>query len=107
MSVEETKVEVKPVDKAKVRHLVKIAVYLFIITAVEFVIAFTIGPGTMRTILFIMLTILKAFYIVDEFMHLGHEAKGLRMAIIYPLVLVLWLILALLMEGGYIHNVRF
>ena len=107
MSTEETKVTVQPVDKAKVKHLVKIALYLFAITVVEFIFAFTMQAGDLRTTFFVLLTILKAYYIVYEFMHLGHEAKGLRWSVIFPMVLVLWLLVALLNEGGYIHAARF
>ena len=106
MSVEETKIEVKPVDKAKVKHLVKIALYLFLITGAEFAIACTLGAGGLRTTIFIVMTIVKAYYIVQEFMHLGHEVKGLRMSIVLPMLLVLWLIVALIVEGGYIADVR-
>ena len=107
MSTEETNITVKPLDKAKVRHLVKIALYLFAITVVEFIIAFTVGAGDFRTIVFVGLTIFKAYYIVSEFMHLGHEAKGLRYMVIYPMILVVWLIVALLIEGDFINSIRF
>lgn len=107
MTSEETNITVKPVDKAKVRHLVKIALYLFAVTVVEFIIAFTLSAGDLRTIIFVVLTIVKAYYIVSEFMHLGHEEKGLRWSIIFPLILVVWLIVALIVEGDYINTIRF
>lgn len=106
MNIEENKSIVQPVDTAKVKHLVKIALYLFLVTVVEFIIAFTLGAGGLRTSLFVIMTIVKAFYIVSEFMHLGHEVKGLRWSIIFPLILVVWLIVALLIEGSYIHFER-
>jgi cytochrome c oxidase subunit 4 len=47
--------------------------------------------------LFIVMTLVKAFYIVMKFMHLGHEKKSLRMYIIIPylffIVYMSWLIL--------------
>ena len=43
----------------------------------------------------------KAFYIVGTFMHLKDEVKSLIMTILIPLTFVLWLILALLIEGGF------
>ena len=56
--------------------------------------------------LFIILTIIKAYYIVWAFMHLEGETKGLRNAIVYPLVfLILYLSFILLHEGNYIHDV--
>ncbi|MDB2613221.1 cytochrome C oxidase subunit IV family protein [bacterium] len=35
-------------------------------------------------LIFIVLTIIKAAYIVMEFMHLGHEVKGLKLSILLP-----------------------
>jgi cytochrome c oxidase subunit IV len=107
MNIEENKIVVQPVDKAKVRHLVKIALYLFVVTFFEFIIAFSMDAGGLRTSIFVIMTIVKAFYIVSEFMHLGHEAKGLRWAVIFPLILVVWLLIALLVEGSYINSLNF
>ncbi|RLD23184.1 MAG: hypothetical protein DRI71_05940 [Bacteroidetes bacterium] len=102
MNTEENKVEVLPVDKSKIRHVIRVALILFVVTVIEFIIAFTVGSGGFRTSIFVIMTIVKAFYIVSEFMHLGHEEKGLRWMIIFPTILAIWLIIALLMEGSYI-----
>lgn len=99
---ETTEIIVQPVDKSKVRHLLKVALILFIVTVIEFVIAFTMESSPLRTSIFIGLTIVKAFYIVSEFMHLGHEAKVLIWSILIPMLFVVWLIIALLMEGNAI-----
>lgn len=49
---------------------------------------------------FIILTVVKAFYIVMEFMHLGHEKKSLRMYIIVPyLIFIAYMTFLLLTEG--------
>ncbi|HTF81390.1 MAG TPA: cytochrome C oxidase subunit IV family protein [Cytophagales bacterium] len=80
------------------------------ITAVEFAIAFAKGPLHLPHLLvvsiFVGLTIIKAFYIVAEFMHLGHETKSMIWSIILPLTFVVWLIVALLKEGDYTHEVH-
>jgi caa(3)-type oxidase subunit IV len=107
MSTEETNVIVEPVDKSKVRHVFKVALILFLVTVAEFIIAFTLASGGLRTSIFVVMTIVKAFYIVMEFMHLGHETKGLRWAIIFPTVLIFWLIIALLMEGSFIYMYKY
>ena len=106
MEEETTKINVLPADKAKIRHLFKIALYLFLITVAEFVIAFTVDAGPLRTSVFILMTIAKAFYIVSEFMHLGHEVKVLIWSILIPLIFVVWLVIALLMEGNAILQVH-
>jgi len=74
---------------------------LFAITAAEFAVAFMVGRGTFRNVTFIVMTIVKAFYIVAEFMHLRHEVKSLIMTILIPMLFVVWLVLALLLEGGW------
>ena len=56
--------------------------------------------------LFIILTIVKAYYIVWAFMHLEGEKKSLRTTIVAPLVfLVLYLCFILLVEGDYIYDI--
>jgi len=97
-------VEVKPVNKAKVRKLWKIALILGIITTIEFFMAYTMPRGILLYAAFIGLTIVKAFYIVSEFMHLKYEVKALIWSILLPMIFVIWLIIALLAESGSIFN---
>lgn len=97
-------VEVKPVDKKKVKKLWKIAMILGVVTLIEFVMAFTLPRGYLLYAGFIGLTLLKAFYIVSEFMHLKYEVKALIWSILLPTIFVIWLIIALLAEGGSILN---
>jgi len=97
-------VEVKPVNKKKVKKLWKIAMILGVITAIEFLMAFTLPRGYLLYAGFILLTLVKAFYIVSEFMHLKYEVKALIWSILLPTIFVIWLIIALLAEGGSILN---
>ena len=97
-------IEVKPVNKKKVKKLWKIAMILGVVTAIEFVMAFTLPRGYLLYAGFIALTLLKAFYIVSEFMHLKYEVKALIWSILLPTIFVIWLIIALLAEGGSILN---
>lgn len=76
------------------------------ITAFEFLIAFTLHAGVLKTAIFVGMTIVKAFYIVGEFMHLKGEVKSLIWAILLPVIFVLWLLIALLLEGGSIFQLR-
>lgn len=56
--------------------------------------------------LFIILTIVKAYYIVYAFMHMEGEKSSLRYAVILPLIfLVIYLLFILLTEGNYIFEV--
>lgn len=90
-----TSVTVIPTDKKKILNIWKVALYMLVITAIEYVFAFTMEAGMLRTVIFVSLTILKAYYIVSEFMHLGHEVKGLIMSILLPMIFIVWLIVAL------------
>lgn len=75
---------------------------LVVVTGIEFIFVFFMNPGTMRNAIFIVLTILKAFFIVGEFMHLKHEVKGLIWSILVPMALVVWLVVALVTEGSFL-----
>ncbi len=56
--------------------------------------------------IFIILTLVKAYYIVYAFMHMEGERKSLQYAVIFPLIfLVIYLLLILLTEGHYIFEV--
>ncbi len=107
MEQETTQVQVIPADKEKIRKIVRVAVILGLVTAIEFVIAFTLGHSGFRTFLFIALTIVKAFYIVAEFMHLGHERKSLIMSILLPLMFVVFLIAILIYQGGALFELLY
>jgi cytochrome c oxidase subunit IV len=102
----EPQVTVLPPDKEKIKHLWKVAMYMGIITAVEFVIAFVMEAGHLKTSLFVVLTIVKAGYIVGEFMHLRYETKLLYWSILVPIVFIVWAIVVFVYEGLAIGPVR-
>ncbi len=99
----EPEVAVRPADPAKIKKIVRVAVILGIVTAIEFLIAFTVPSGSFKIFVFVALTVVKAFYIVSEFMHLGHEVKTLIWSIIIPLVFVVWMLIAFLYQGGNLY----
>ncbi len=53
-----------------------------------------------------ILTLLKAYYIVSVFMHLGDEVRNLIMTITVPLVLFVWFIIAFLWDGNSWRDMR-
>jgi cytochrome c oxidase subunit IV len=54
---------------------------------------------------FIIMTLVKAGYIVLVFMHLGDEKKSLKYVILAPyIVFILYLIFVALTEGGYQYD---
>ncbi|HEX8059972.1 MAG TPA: cytochrome C oxidase subunit IV family protein [Cyclobacteriaceae bacterium] len=103
----EPKVTVLPPDTAKIKHLWKVAGILGIITAVEFIIAFTMPHGALKTSIFVLMTIVKAAYIVGEFMHLKHEVKVLMWSIVLPMVFIVWMLVAFVYEGMKFSEVNF
>jgi cytochrome c oxidase subunit IV len=84
---------------------------LLVITCIELVIGMFIAPHypslkIMFNILYMIFTLAKAFYIVAEFMHLGHEIKNLIMTIVVPLLLFIWFVIAFLWDGHSYKTLR-
>ncbi|MGG5486808.1 hypothetical protein EVU94_10145 [Flavobacteriaceae bacterium 144Ye] len=100
--------------KSNTQKIWGVLILLSIITAIEVVLgiykpealeAKVIGMKILNWI-FIILTIVKAYYITWDFMHMRDETKGLRRAVIWTGVfLICYLIFILLQEGGYIEGV--
>jgi cytochrome c oxidase subunit IV len=80
------------------------------ITTVEFIVAFAKEPYHIPHMLvlfiFISLTLVKAFYIVAYFMHLKHEVKTLILAVVLPILFIMWFIFAMLYEGNAVLLAR-
>jgi len=86
---------------------------LLIVTAVEVILGI-IQPeilevqlfGTrLLNYIFIILTLVKAFYIVDFFMHLKYEKTSLKWTIYLPaLILIPYLTFIVLTEGSYMFG---
>ena len=104
---EETHITVLPPDKEKIKKLWTVAGILGVITAFEFLIAFTMHHGPLKTTIFVALTIVKAAYIVGEFMHLRYETKVLFWSILIPIIFIAWMLVAFVYEGMAISLVRY
>ena len=52
------------------------------------------------------LSLYKAYFIVNEFMHMKYEVKGLYMSVVLPTLLLVWAIIAFLHEGWAWGNSR-
>ena len=103
---EHAQATVLPPNKEKIKKLWTVAGILGLVTAVEFLIAFTMHHGPLKTAIFIGLTIVKAAYIVGEFMHLRYEVKVLFWSILIPMIFVVWMLVAFIYEGIAISLVR-
>jgi uncharacterized membrane protein YozB (DUF420 family) len=100
--------------KSNTQKIWGVLILLSIITAIEVVLgiykpeslmAKFIGMKILNWI-FIILTIVKAYYITWDFMHMRDETKALRRMVVWTAVfLICYLIFILLQEGGYIESV--
>lgn len=80
--------------------------YLLAITAIEFFIAlFMIPKGYMGAglgnVIYIVLTLVKAFYIIAYFMHLKFEKFAFKAGMIISLIFIIYFIVLMLIEGSY------
>lgn len=92
-----------------------VLIFLSIVTAIEVALGITkpqvltgnylLGMKLLNWI-FILLTLVKAYYIAWDFMHLRDEKSSLRRAVVWtPIFLVSYLIFILLFEADYIYSV--
>ena len=72
---------------------------LLLVTIFEVGISFTPISKTILLYTFIVLTIVKAYYIVGFFMHLKFEAIPVQWSILLPFVLIIYLIFIAIYEG--------
>jgi len=70
------------------------------VTLFEVGIAFTSIPKNILMYTFIVLTIVKSYYIVGYFMHLKYEVVPFRWTILLPFILIVYLIFIALYEGS-------
>lgn len=92
------------------QKIYKVTLLLTLVTIVEVFIGASIKQSsdywTAVKIIFILLTLLKAGYIVMVFMHLGDEKKYLRNVILIPyFIFVLYLLFIALWEGAAVGSV--
>lgn len=99
--------------KAQVAGVWKATLWLTIVTIVEVGIALfwfynfeDTLPRWMLNSLMIIASLLKAYFIIGEFMHLNYEKRGFTLSILVPIVLFSWGILAFLVEGDHIKDLR-
>ena len=99
MEQAEDNINVLPPDKDKIRRLWTVAGYLAAVTAVEFIIAFTMNHGPLKVSNIVGLTLVQASSIVCDFMHFSYEVMVMLWSFPTPLTLELWMILAFIYGG--------
>ncbi|AZQ59084.1 hypothetical protein EJ994_09790 [Maribacter sp. MJ134] len=101
--------------KSNTQKIWGVLIFLTLVTIVEVVLGilkpasltdtYFLGMKLLNWI-FIILTLVKAYYIAWDFMHLRDEKTSLRRAIVWtPIFLVIYLVFILLVEADYIYNV--
>ncbi|MCV6630298.1 MAG: cytochrome C oxidase subunit IV family protein [Flavobacteriaceae bacterium] len=101
--------------KSNVTKIWGVLIFLTIVTAIEVALgiakpAFLVETSflSMKLLnwIFIILTLVKAYYIAWDFMHLRDETKGLRRSVVWTGVfLIAYLTFILLAEGDYVYEV--
>ncbi len=101
--------------KSNTRKIWGVLIFLTIITIIEVALGIAKPEVLTNSIfmgmkvlnwIFIVLTLVKAYYIAWDFMHLRDEKTGLRRAIVWiPVFLVGYLIVILLVEADYIYDI--
>lgn len=91
-----------------------VLVFLTIVTGVEVVLGIYKPEGLFVKVLgmkalnwiFIVLTIVKAYYITWDFMHMRDETPALKRMVVWTAIfLICYLLFILLQEGGYVFDV--
>jgi cytochrome c oxidase subunit IV len=101
--------------KSNITKIWGIFLFLSIVTVIEvafgiikpdFLIDNTFLAMKLLNWIFIILTLVKAYYITWDFMHMRDETKGLRRSVVWTAIfLICYLVLILLIEGDYIYEV--
>jgi cytochrome c oxidase subunit IV len=101
--------------KSHTKLIWKVFAILSVITLVEVILGITkpvilhltkfLGTSLLNSI-FLVLTLVKAYYITWFFMHMADEKKNLRRAVVWTaLFLISYLAALILIEGSYINDV--
>lgn len=69
------------------------------LTVLDVILYFAMDPNMLRNSIFIILGIVKAYFIVGDFMHMKHEHSYLVACIISPVLFIIALVMGLMQEG--------
>ena len=100
--------------KSNTQKICDVLFLLTIVTTVEVFLGIAKPDALMTSFLsmkilnwiFIILTLVKAYYITWDFMHMRDETKAMRRMVVWTVVfLICYLLFILLQEGGYVFDV--
>ncbi|MBD3749788.1 MAG: cytochrome C oxidase subunit IV family protein [Sphingobacteriales bacterium] len=88
-------------------RILRVLLILSVITGIEFFLALAIPASVMpqhiKNIIYVLLTLVKAYYIVAFFMHLKFEKVTLIIGILISFVFIIYFIILLLADGNYMN----
>ncbi len=100
--------------KSNTQKIWGVLIFLTLVTGVEVVLGIYKPEGLFIKFLgmkvlnwiFIILTIVKAYYITWDFMHMRDETPALKRMVVWTAIfLICYLLFILLQEGGYVFDV--
>lgn len=86
--------------------IITVCEVLFALTGKGYIIKGLHFPIVLVSLVMIIMSIVKAYLIVYEFMHMKYEVPGLVRSVLLPLFLLVWAIIAFLYEGKYWEGSR-
>ncbi|MDX2002962.1 MAG: cytochrome C oxidase subunit IV family protein [Chitinophagales bacterium] len=95
--------------KSGVKAVWRATAILAVVTIVEVAAALYLGDTLGKAVLnllFILMSGIKAFFIVAEFMHLRYEMRALIISILAPTFFFVWFIIAFMMDGASWGSLR-
>lgn len=97
-------------ETMSVKKIWTVFFYLLALTALEFFIALVlvhggvVEKGLAVNLIYIALTLVKAYYIVAYFMHLKYETFGFIMSTSIGFLFIIYFIVLMLIEGAYLKT---
>ena len=102
--------------KSNVQKIWGVLIFLSVVTAIEVALGI-IKPEILMTYflsmklinwIFIILTLVKAYYITWDFMHMRDEKFGLQVSVVITLLfLMAYAVFIFLVEGNYIYDIMY
>lgn len=86
--------------------IITVGEVLFALTGKGYIIEGLHFPHVLISLVMMSMSVVKAYLIVYEFMHMKYEMPGLVRSVLLPLVLLVWAIIAFLYEGRYWERSR-
>lgn len=93
--------------KKNVRKIWTATAILSVVTIFEVVLAVKFHlPYTLLAFFVSVISLIKAYYIMSTFMHLGDETKGFIYSVLFPFVFLIWGFICFALDGSSFQGMR-